>query len=129
MKKIIAIACLVLAAAAAYADWKDGTYTAKEAQADARGYVAEIRITVTGGKIAKVEYNEAKKGASKWKDASYNASMKKIGGIAWTDAVTAAYEGLIAKQDPAAMDAISGATEMQKRFKTLAAEALAKAKK
>lgn len=129
MKKPIAIAVLLVAVSAlVFAQMKNGTYKAQEPKADERGYVASIKIVVKGGVISKIDYDEAKAGNSKWKDKNYNATMKKIGGIAWTDAVQALEAALVKSNDVAAVDAVSGATELSTRFKKLAAEALASAK-
>ena len=93
-----------------------------------RGYVADIKLTVKGGLIGKIDYNEANKGKTKWTDKSYNESMKKMAGVSWIEAVQALEKDLIAKQDPAKVDVVSGATELSVRFKGLAAQALSKAK-
>lgn len=129
-KKILTVASLLVVAAFAFAELKDGKVSAKEAKADERGYTAEMTITVKGGKIAKIDYNESKGGkSSKWADASYNANMKKVSGTAWADAVKALEADLQKKGAPDAVDAVSGATELSARFKALAAEALSKANK
>ena len=130
-KKILTVASLLLVVAAfAFAELKDGKFSAKEAKADERGYTAEMTITVKGGKIAKIDYNESKGGKnSKWADASYNANMKKVSGTAWADAVKALEADLQKKGASDAVDAVSGATELSARFKALAAETLSKATK
>jgi major membrane immunogen (membrane-anchored lipoprotein) len=129
-KKILAVASILLVAAFAFAQLKDGKFSAKEPKADERGYTAEITITVKGGAITKIDYNESKAGkSSKWADAAYNANMKKVSGTAWSDAVKALEADLQKKGAPDAVDAVSGATELSARFKALAVEALAKATK
>ncbi len=127
-KRITIIACLALVAVSLFAAWKDGVFSVKETKADERGYVAEIKLTVKAGLIAKIDYNEANKGNSKWADKAYNASMKKMAGVSWVEAVQALEADLLKKQAPDKVDAISGATELSTRFKELAAAALAKAK-
>lgn len=127
-KKIIALVCLALVAAFAFAAWKNGTFSAKEAKADERGYVAEMKITVKGGLISKIDYSEAKGGKSKWQDAAYNSSMKKVSGVSWAEAVQALENDLLKKQAVDKIDVVSGATELSERFKILAAQTLAGAK-
>lgn len=127
-KKLIAFVSLCLVAALAFAAWKNGTFSAKEAKADERGYVATVKITVTGGNIAKIDYNEAKGSSSKWQDKSYNESMKKISGISWAEAVQTLENDLIKKQATDKLDVVSGATELTERFKALANQALSQAK-
>lgn len=128
MKKAIVILSLIaLGAAVAFAQAKDGTYSAKEKAADNRGYTAEIKFVVKGGAVTKVEYDESKGGkASKWQDKAYNANMGKIAGTTWVDAVKKLEESLMKAGDPEKVDAVSGATELSKRFKELAAQALKK---
>lgn len=130
-KKILTVASLLLLVAAfAFAELKDGKFSAKETKADERGYTAEITITVKGGKIAKIDYNESKGGkSSKWADASYNTNMKKVSGVAWADAVKALEADLQKKGAADSVDVVSGATQVSGRFKALATEALAKAAK
>ena len=129
-KKLITVLSLLLVATFAFAELKNGKFSAKESKADERGYTAEITITVKGGKIAKIDYNESKGGkSSKWADAAYNTNMKKVSGVAWSDAVKALEADLQKKGAADAIDAVSGATQVSGRFKALAAEALAKATK
>lgn len=129
-KQILVVASLLLVAAFAFAELKDGKFSAKEAKADERGYTAEITITVKGGAITKIDYNESKGGkSSKWADANYNSMMKKVGGIAWVDAVKALEADLQKKGAAGSVDVVSGATELSARFKALATEALTKATK
>jgi major membrane immunogen (membrane-anchored lipoprotein) len=127
-KRIIVAVCLLLVAVSAFAAWKDGVYSAKDTP-DKRTYVAELRITIAGGVITKIEYNEADKAnKSKWTDKAYNANMKKIAGIAWTEAIQALQANLLKVQDVSKLDAVSGASETSERFKELAEVVLAKAK-
>jgi major membrane immunogen (membrane-anchored lipoprotein) len=129
-KRLIAVLCLIFVTAVAFAAWKDGVFSAKEEKADERGYVADVKVTVAGGKIDKIEYNEVKGGNnSKWADKAYNANMKKISGVAWSEAVMALEANLIKDQTVDKVDTVSGATELSARFKRLVAQALAKALK
>ncbi len=124
MKRKIGLVVLFgIVASVAFA-LNNGTYTATEPGPDERGYVASIKIVVKGGSISKVEYDESKGNSSKWKDKNYNATMKKIAGTAWIDAVKALESSLVKKNNAASVDAVSGATELSARFKTLAAKAL-----
>jgi len=128
-KRLIALFCLIFVAGFAFAAWKDGVFAAREDKADERGYVADIKITVKDGKIDKIEYNEAKGTNSKWTDKAYNANMKKVSGVAWSDAVSTLEAGFVKSQNLDKLDAISGATELSARFKTLVTQALAKSLK
>lgn len=127
-KKLIALVAISLVMAFVFAEWKNGAFSAKESKADGRGYIAEIKITVKGGQIAKIDYNESKAGKSKWSDSAYNASMKKVSGVSWAEAVQALENDLIKKQATEKLDVVSGATELSARFKELAEQALKRAK-
>lgn len=106
---------------------KDGTYTQKS-EADERGYVASIEIEVKDGKIATVKYDEANDKGSKLADADYNTNMKAKSGTNPEEAFPALEKSLVEKQDVAAVDAVTGATNTTNNFKTLAEKALAEAK-
>ena len=106
---------------------KDGTYT-KESEKDERGYVASIEIEVKDGKIATVKYDEVGEKGSKLEDAEYNTNMKAKSGTNPEEAFPALEKSLVEKQDAAAVDAVTGATNTSDKFKALAEEALADAK-
>lgn len=127
-RSTVVLALIALGAALAFAQAKDGTYSAKETAADKHGYVAEIKIVVKGGAVSKIDYDESKGGgkATKWKDKAYNANMGKVSGITWIDAVKKLEESLMKSGDPEKVDVVSGATELSERFKKVAAEALKK---
>ncbi len=127
MKKLVIVLVCLFVAAFVFAQFKDGVFSAKD-KPDNRGYVADIKITVKNGKITKVDYNEEKSGKPKRTDNAYNNNMKKVSGISWKDATEKLEATLVQDQDPDKIDSISGATELTKRFKELAKEALGKAK-
>lgn len=106
---------------------KDGTYSAKS-EADERGYVSSIEIEVKDGKIATVKYDEVGEKGSKLEDADYNTNMKAKSGTNPEEAFPALEKSLVEKQDVAAVDAVTGATNTTNNFKTLAEKALADAK-
>lgn len=104
----------------------DGTYTA-EGTPDARGYIGQISVTYKDDKITAVTYDEVKKDANgvvnywKSKDPDYSAR--------WGNDAPAVYAGyaraLVATQNPATVDAVSGATSAHDTFVSLAAKVLA----
>ena len=106
---------------------KNGKYEAKS-EKDERGYVATINIEVKDGKIATVKYDEAKDGKSKLDDADYNTNMEAKSKTNPIKAYPALEASLIEKQDVAAVDTVTGATNSTDSFKTLAEKALETAK-
>ncbi|KXG77055.1 FMN-binding protein [Thermotalea metallivorans] len=107
----------------------NATYKAAEAAPDERGWKAEIAVTYENGKIVKVVYNEVKEdGTKKREDAEYNKSFKEKSGISAEEAHAALEKALIEKQDPSAVDVVTGATGTSNKFKALAAEAIGKRK-
>jgi len=107
---------------------KDGTYTATS-EADERGYVSSIELTVEEGKISAVKYDEKDaEGVSKLDLPEYNQKMEEVSGAKPTTAFPALEESLIEKQDVAAVDTVTGATKTSDSFKALAQEALESAK-
>jgi major membrane immunogen (membrane-anchored lipoprotein) len=106
------------------------TYTAED-KPDERGWIGSIAVTYTDGRISAVAYDEVKKAAGKvtarkTEDQAYADGWKKATGNTPTDVYGKLAAALVAKQDPAAVDAISGATGTTRRFETLAAAAAAK---
>lgn len=136
MKKIVSLLVvsllLVLVAAGCSSKsgaYKDGTYNAAQSQFDSHGWKGQIEITVKGGKITDVLYNEVdKNGKFKRDDADYASKMKAKNNITPKEVDEKLQQSLIDKQDPASVDTVTGATESSKTFKELAQEALKNAK-
>ncbi|GAA0776211.1 hypothetical protein GCM10008908_29180 [Clostridium subterminale] len=100
---------------------KDGSYKSEFDTFDDHGWKGQVEITVADGKItdAKFDYvNEA--GDLKSKDAKYQESMTKVSGIGPVEFSAQYAKALVEKQDPATVDAITGATTSGDDFKTLA---------
>ncbi len=107
---------------------KDGRYTA--VGLDSRGWVPQVDITVEGGKITAVIYNEynVEDGRGKKTDEAYNTNWKARYPEADLASAIDSLEGqLLAKQSPMAVDAVSGATGASGSFKNLVQKAVGKA--
>jgi major membrane immunogen (membrane-anchored lipoprotein) len=122
---LLAAVILLFGAAAAFAQYKDGEFTAKD-RADRQGYVGDIKLVVEGGKIVKIEYDEFKGKDSKKASNYVNSEMKKRGGISYIDALKKIEADLLKTQDPDKVDKVSGATGLTKRVSDLAKKALVK---
>ena len=105
----------------AAAELKDGTYTLVEKNFDTRGWKTEFSITVVDGKITESAYenvNEA--GAKKSEDADYQARMVEKAGVGPADYFPALNNQLVEKQDPDAVEVVTGATGSTETFKKYA---------
>lgn len=105
----------------ATAELQDGTYTLVEKNFDTRGWKTEFSITVVDGKITESTFdnvNEA--GEKKSEDAEYQANMSEKVGVGPADYFPAYNGQLVEKQDPAAVEVVTGATGSYDTFKEYA---------
>ncbi len=106
-------------------EFKDGIYTAEEADYDDHGWKAVATVAVKDGKIERAFYDEVNKDNQiKSLDQDYAANMKKQTKETPLDAVTKLSASLIDKQDPEKVDTVTSATATSDKFKTLAGRAL-----
>ena len=105
---------------------KDGSYRAEYNTADQRGWKAFVETTVEGGQITAATFDYAnEEGALKSADEAYNTSMKEKAGTSPAEFGPALAESLVASQDPAKVDVVTGATHSTEDFKTLATALMA----
>ncbi|GAB6086610.1 FMN-binding protein [Alkaliphilus crotonatoxidans] len=107
---------------------KDGTYTA--VGLDSRGWVPQVDVTIAGGKITAVTYNEynVEDGRGKKTDEEYNTNWKaRYPEADLASAIDSLEKDLLAVQTPVLVDSVSGATGASSSFKALVREALGKA--
>ncbi|MDR2903917.1 MAG: FMN-binding protein [Clostridiales bacterium] len=121
------------------AAYKQGTYTAEDAEYDDSGYKQTISIAIgADGKITDVDWDGINKdGGPSKKELGDEYGMKKASGIGkeWYEQAAVMEQELIKTQDPAAIpmtpegyaDGISGCTIHINDFVALAEEALKKA--
>lgn len=109
------------ATSTATGELKDGTYKLVEKNFDTRGWKTEFSITVVDGKITESTFdnvNEA--GDKKSEDAEYQANMAEKVGVGPADYFPALNEQLVEKQDPEAVEVVTGATSSSDAFKEYA---------
>jgi major membrane immunogen (membrane-anchored lipoprotein) len=109
------------ASSTATAELQDGTYTLVEKNFDTRGWKTEFSITVVDGKITESAYenvNEA--GDKKSEDADYQTRMAEKAGVGPADYFPALNNQLVEKQDPEAVEVVTGATGSSDTFKKYA---------
>jgi major membrane immunogen (membrane-anchored lipoprotein) len=127
-KPIMVLAGLLLSAAAFAATYKDGVDSGAYDALDSHGRKPQMTITVKGGKIGAVSFDDVNKtGALKSRDANDNKAMKAQSGTNPELAYPELIKRLTAKQE-AGVDAVTGATSSSGNFNVLAAAILAKVK-
>lgn len=95
----------------------DGTYRAEYDKEDSHGWKAFVEVTVEGGQMTAVNFDYINAdGAFKSEDAGYNTQMKDIIGISPAEFKVALADSLIATQNPAKIDAVTGATISSDEF-------------
>ena len=95
---------------------KDGTYTLEEKNYF-NGYRVVFSITVKDGKITQSNYDNINKdGKSKTLDTKYEANMKKVNKVGPKEYIPELNKSLVAKQSPAKVDVVSGATHSSDTF-------------
>ena len=103
---------------------EDGTFNA-QGEPDERGYTGQIEITVEGGEITTVVYDEVSEdGTAKSEDDEYAEKYKEVSGLTPEEVYEQLEADLVEKQDPNAVEMISKATLSSEQFKTLAEEAM-----
>lgn len=101
---------------------EDGIYKLEE-QNYAHGYRVVFSMDVKDGKITKSDYNYVDKdGKLKSDDADYEKNMKAKSGTGPKEYIPALNKSLVEKQDVAAVDTVSGATNSSNQFKIYAAQ-------
>ncbi len=104
------------------------TFTAEDSFDD-HGWKGQIAVTFDGDDIVTVDFEEVnKQGKKKSQDEGYTTQMKAVSGIGPGEAMQQLEAGLVAKDDPEAVDVVSGATATSKRFTDLARQAVGKRK-
>lgn len=91
---------------------------------DQLGWQGVIAVTFERDAIVNVVYEEFdRRGNAKSRDQGYAAMMVPVVGIAPAQAFAALARALVELQDPAAVDAVTGATQSSRWFVSLAQQA------
>lgn len=128
---VLAVLLLPAIASAQSIQYRDGTYYA-ESDPDPRGRSSVIEITVRGGRIIAVHYDEVER------DSDGNVTMSKINNYAYAEswrntrdgnvtqftAFPAYIEQLKQTNDPGRVDVVTGATSSHRGFVEAARAAL-----
>lgn len=96
-----------------------------ETEYDDHGWKGKLAVTFDGNLVSEAEYDEFdRQGNSKAKDDDYASRMVPVAGISPAEAFDELEASLVDAQDPAAMDAVTGATESSEWFLELAEQAM-----
>lgn len=108
---------------------RDGYYTAEAASFSEHGWKEYVTIYVSGNKIITVEYDAYNSSGfiRSW-DMEYMRKMRAASGTYPNEFTRTYVISLINWQDPAEVDAVSGATESLSTFQMLAGAAIEKAR-
>lgn len=136
MKFRIFVLCAILLAFALFPscsqdeiDLQDGYYTAEMAEYDEHGWKEFLAIYVSNDRIVTVEYNAKNaSGFIKSWDMQYMRTMNAVSGTYPNEYTRMYSDSLLKRQDPGAVDAISGATHSYHTFQRLAEAALKQAR-
>jgi len=110
-------------------EMQNGYYTAEAVSFDMHGWKDYVTIYVSDNKIVTVEYNAFNvSGFIKSWDLDYMRIMNTKVGTYPSEYVREYTNALINRQDPAVIDAMSGATTSHAAFQMLVEAAVAKAK-
>lgn len=97
----------------------DGVYKVEYENFDSHDYKAQLELSVSGGKITDVKFDEVKKdGTLKSKDENYKKSMEEQSKTYPEKAYNELKEKVISKQS-SQVDAVAGATASSKTFNVL----------
>ncbi|MFL0267035.1 FMN-binding protein [Candidatus Clostridium radicumherbarum] len=102
----------------------DGVYKVEYDNFDSHGYKGQLELTINGGKITEVKYDELKNdGTFKSKDEAYKKSMEEQSKTYPEKAYSELKQQLLSKQT-SNIDGVTGATASSSNFKTLVKYAL-----
>lgn len=103
---------------------EEGTFKAED-EFDSRGWKGKVTIVVENNNITEVEYSEINKdGQTKAENTEYAERMKPVTGTTPAEAVGKLESRLVAANNIAEVEAVSGATATSTRFFKLARKAL-----
>ncbi|MGL4345951.1 MAG: hypothetical protein ACRCTE_12195 [Cellulosilyticaceae bacterium] len=100
-----------------------GNVVELEGAADQYGWMPQIRLTFDGETLKEVYFEYINgEAAKKSQDEEYNANMESKTGISVKDAMENLRKQLVAKQDPNAVEVVTGATQTSTEFIDMAKE-------
>lgn len=100
---------------------QDGTYRVEDQNFGGTGWKEALEITVSGGEITDANWESVNEdGENKIDDDNYQETMTETDGVGPQDFIPALEEDLVASQDPADVEVITGATGTSEKFQDYA---------
>lgn len=100
---------------------QDGKYRIEDENFSENGWKEALEMTVTDGEITDAYWESINEdGDNKIEDEEYQETMTNVSGLGPQDFIPALEEDLVAKQDPADVEIISGATGTAEKFQDYA---------
>lgn len=104
---------------------QDGSYRIEDANFDGNGWKEALDIVVADGKITEATWESVnEEGVNKIEDDGYQEAMTNAVDLGPQDFIPALEEDLVAKQDAAEVEVITGATGTADKFKDYAAQVI-----
>lgn len=100
---------------------QEGTYRLEELNFGDTGWKEALEITVAGGEITDAYWESINEdGENKIEDEDYQETMTNVSGLGPQDFIPALEDDLVAVQDPAEVEVLTGATGTAEKFKDYA---------
>lgn len=104
---------------------QDGTYRVEDQNFGSTGWKEALEITVSGGEITEANWESVnEEGENKIDDDNYQETMTETDGVGPQDFIPALEDDLVASQDPADVEVITGATGTSEKFQDYAQQAV-----
>lgn len=100
---------------------QDGAYRIEDMEFGETGWQEALDITVEGGEITEATWESVDEdGNNKIEDDEYQETMTNVDGVGPQDFIPELEESLVAAQDPAEVEVVSGATGTSEKFQDYA---------
>lgn len=107
----------------AVGELQDGTYRIEELNFDENGWKEALEITVVGGEITEANWESVdEEGNNKIEDDDYQEAMAGVTEVGPQEFIPALENSLVEVQNPADVEAVSGATSTSTKFTEYAQE-------
>lgn len=107
---------------------QEGTYRIEDLNFGGTGWKEALEIKVAGGEITDAKWESVNEdGDNKIEDDEYQETMTNVSGLGPQDFIPALEDDLVAVQDPAEVEVITGATGTAEKFQDYAQQLVAAA--
>ena len=107
---------------------QDGTYAVEELNFSETGWKESLEVVVASGEITDATWTSVnEEGLNKLEDENYQETMTKTSGTGPQDFIPELEEALVASQDPAEVEVVTGATGTSDKFVDYAKQIVAAA--